>query len=91
MYQLRAERGPHDFGLGLALDAHSSPSRLVLEIPDFPRHLWHTNSNQPQHNSCQAWLLALPPTTVHDKSKLVFFYVPSTEQIDRKQDITLSW
>ena len=39
---------------------HSSPSRLV-QIPDCPRHSYHTNSNQTKQNSCQA---CLTPVTV---------------------------
>ena len=38
-----------------------------------------------QQNSCQAWLPALPATTVHNTSLLGFFSVPSIEQIYRKK------
>ena len=36
------------------LICHSSASKPV-QITDCPRHSCHTNSNQTQENSCQAW------------------------------------
>ena len=52
---------------------HSSPFRHC------PRHSWHTNSNQTQQESWQAWEPTIPPNTVHNKSKWRFLSVPSIE------------
>ena len=47
---------------------HSFPSRLD-QIPDCPRHLYYTNSNQTQQNSCHACKTTLPTTTVHRRKE----------------------
>ena len=69
---------------------HSCPSKLV-QIPDCPRHSWHTNSNQTQQNSCQAWLNLpyLQPRSTIKVNRVFLSLVLST--LIKKQDIALNW
>ena len=83
------KKTPCNIDLKLPQGFHSSLLK-VIQIPDCPRRLWHTNSNQTRQNSCQAWQTTLPTTMVHNKIKW-FFFVHGTSKFIKKLDIALNW